>query len=81
MNGAMAKAEEIAKEIPDSFITYQFRNPANVKIHYETTGPEIYEQTDGTVDILVSGVGTGAVVAPSTYLLSLLLSLSEGVRF
>ena len=59
MKGAIAKAEELAKEIPGSFIPGQFVNPANPKIHFDITGSEIYEDTDGNVDIFVAGVGTG----------------------
>ena len=62
MSGAIAKAEELAKEISDSFIAGQFINPVNPKVHFETTGPEIYEDTDGNVDILVAGVGTGGTI-------------------
>ena len=62
MKGAIAKAEELAKEIPDSFVPGQFVNKANPQAHFETTGPEIYEDTDGKVDYFVAGVGTGGTV-------------------
>ena len=62
MKGAIAKADELAKEIPDSFVPGQFVNPANPKAHFETTGPEIWADTDGQVDWFVAGVGTGGTV-------------------
>ncbi len=62
MSGSIAKAEELSKEIPNSFVPGQFSNPANAQAHYITTGPEIFEDMDGEVDVLVAGVGTGGTI-------------------
>jgi len=77
MKGAIARAEELAAEIPDSFIPGQFVNPANPKAHFDTTGPEIYADTDGQVDYLVAGVGTGGTITGTGEYLK---SKSPGVK-
>ena len=62
MRGAIERAQELANEIPDSFIPDQFNNPANAKAHFKTTGPEIFEDTDGDIDVFVAGIGTGGTI-------------------
>lgn len=62
MTGAIEKAQELANEIPDSFIPDQFNNPANAKAHFKTTGPEIFDDTDGDIDVFVAGIGTGGTI-------------------
>ena len=63
MKGAIAKAEELKENIPGAFVAGQFSNPENPRAHYETTGPEIYEDTDGEVDVFVAGIGTGGTIS------------------
>ena len=77
MKGAIAKAQELQKQIPDSFVPQQFENPANPQVHLRTTGPEIWEDTDGQVDVFISGIGTGGTI---TGVGEFLKSRKESVR-
>ena len=77
MEGAIEEAEKLSKEIPNSMVAGQFVNPENPKVHFETTGPEIYEDTDGNVDIFVAGVGTGGTITGTGQFLK---SKIEGVK-